>query len=32
VGQTQDARFASFEQVAEFLFQLAKSRADTPSL
>jgi aminoglycoside phosphotransferase (APT) family kinase protein len=30
VGQTQDARFSSFEQVAEFLFLQAKSRAETP--
>jgi aminoglycoside phosphotransferase (APT) family kinase protein len=30
VGQTQDARFASFDQVAEFLFLQAKSRADAP--
>jgi hypothetical protein len=32
LGQTQDARFASFEQAAEFLFLLAKNRAETPSL
>lgn len=32
VGQTQDARFASFDQVAELLFQTAKDRADSPSL
>jgi hypothetical protein len=32
VGQTQDARFSSFDQVAEFLFLTAKNRADSPSL
>lgn len=32
VGQTQDARFASFDQVAELLFLTAKDRVDSPSL
>jgi aminoglycoside phosphotransferase (APT) family kinase protein len=32
VGQTKDARFAVFDQVAELLFNLAKSRSDPLSL
>ena len=32
LGQTKDARFAVFEQLAEMLFQMAASRAETPGL
>jgi aminoglycoside phosphotransferase (APT) family kinase protein len=32
VGQTKDARFAAFDQVAEMLFALAQSRSDPLSL
>jgi aminoglycoside phosphotransferase (APT) family kinase protein len=32
VGQTKDARFRSFGQIAEMLFHLAKSRTDNPGL
>jgi aminoglycoside phosphotransferase (APT) family kinase protein len=32
VGQTKDARFANFDQVAELLFVLAQSRSDPLSL
>jgi aminoglycoside phosphotransferase (APT) family kinase protein len=31
-GQTQDARFAPFEQIAELLFLLAKDRSENPRL
>jgi aminoglycoside phosphotransferase (APT) family kinase protein len=32
LGQTKDARFAVFEQLAEMLFQMAASRAEQPGL
>lgn len=32
LGQTKDARFASFEQATELLFAIAKSRTETPGL